>query len=282
MSAIGTYLRERFPLATVAPLALATAAMLVGSGSNFYANSSYWQATGLIALTFLAFLLRTRITDEFKDARHDDLNYPGRPVQRGLVTRRQLIPIGLIALAIELASVSAVAVICNSSNSVLAYLGVLAFSALTAFEFFASSWLERHFNVYFFTHQLIFVTFSIWAATAFATDQQNLAWLGYVGFMAYMAAIEVVRKFEVRRSPQGKEVADTYLTVWGRSRCIWIMAALQAFASMAFWLSSPSVVPLLVAAVTLVAMLLTRRNDLAVRASVIFGFLVQSGVVFFS
>ena len=280
MSKITTYLQERFPLATVAPMSLATAVMLMGAGAHLGVSGHYLWVTIVLGLSFVAFLLRTRITDEFKDARHDDANYPNRPVQRGVITRKQLLPMGIGALTLELATVALAAALSGSIAFAIWYLPVLAFSALTAVEFFAGSWLEKHFNTYFLSHQLIFVFFSLWGAALVAAMPLPIEWLGYLGFILYMAALEVVRKFEVRYDAAGQAVPDTYITVWGRNRSIAVLAVTQIAAGLAFAISSSTPLPLVVSLVAVAALVLVRKSDDKVRASVGLAFFFQAAVVF--
>ncbi|MEO0024703.1 MAG: hypothetical protein RL196_1144 [Actinomycetota bacterium] len=187
-------------------------------------DQTIFALTGLIALTFMAFLLRQRVMDEFKDRGHDDANYPNRPFQRGAISARTLIALGCFALAIEIGAVLTISLIAQSWQSVFAYLGVLAFSALTFFEFFASSWLEKHFTVYFASHQAIFVFFGIWGCSIYGQKNPAHALAGIIVLVAIMATVEVMRKFEIRRDAAGVVVADTYPAVWGRKQSIWFMA----------------------------------------------------------
>ncbi len=187
-------------------------------------DKTVFALTGLIALTFIAFLLRQRVMDEFKDRGHDDANYPNRPFQRGAISARKLIGLGCFAFALEIGAVLAIALILGSWLSVFAYLGVLAFSALTFFEFFASSWLEKHFTAYFATHQAIFIFFGLWGCAIYGQNNPVHALAGIVALVAIMASVEVMRKFEIRRDAAGLVVADTYPAVWGRKQSIWFMA----------------------------------------------------------
>ena len=279
MSQVSVYLRERFPLAAVITLAVGTGAMLSAASSRSGFAIDKLAFAGLMALAFTAFLLRQRVMDEFKDRGHDNSNYPNRPVQRGAITVPTLIWLGAFAFGLEVATVGLLAVIGNPASA-LAYLGVIAFSLLTAFEFFAPEWLNKHFNIYFASHQLIFAFFWLWAITVF--DQSITLPLAASGlaFILGMAAIEVMRKFEIRKNTAGEVVADTYLAVWGRLGSVGFIAASFVFAGGLFALSRG---PMLAAAgiVAALVVVLVRHHNKAVQAATIGGFYLVALVAFF-
>jgi len=95
-----TYLNERFPLPVTGTHSLVTAMFLVAVAQPLVKSSNDYLSTVFIAISFLFFMLRMRVTDEFKDASHDNSNYPNRPVQRGIITKKQLVIIGVISLVI--------------------------------------------------------------------------------------------------------------------------------------------------------------------------------------
>lgn len=280
MKSLRTYLNERFPIPVSATLALATAAYLVGclgGARNLIADLG---ELGLIAIAFLSFMLRMRVTDEFKDLGHDKSNYPNRPVQRGAISKRQLITIGVISCAIELSAVAIFALGDHWSAIFSWYLVVVAFSVLTRFEFFAKEFLERHFTLYFLVHQGIFLIYPIWIATRYDTNAQQ-AWFGILGFVAVMAAMEIVRKYEIRRNPAGEVVTDTYIAVWGRASYWILLVLLQISAAMLFVISS-NLWFAAVAIASLAGLLPLRNKDEAVRAIAAVTFISQSVVMFLS
>src|SRR6185437_1289883 len=97
------YQRERFPLATHAPLIAAF---------SFCTLSFSMLARGVVALpslkavvvafaTALIFFLQMRIADEFKDADEDACYRPYRPVPRGLISLRELGVVAVMGGAIQ-------------------------------------------------------------------------------------------------------------------------------------------------------------------------------------
>ena len=289
MLGIFAYFRERFQPLLVIPLSVATALFLVGAAMpsryGFFVTNHITSSlspmvqtqTALVAVLFFAFLLRTRVTDEFKDSEHDSANYPNRPVQRGVVTRGQLQILGGIALAVELACAISVAVVAGHLASVVWYLPVLGYSALTAKEFFVPRWLERHFNIYFLSHQLLFVWFALWAYQQFGasdTERKDVSYTALVAFVLLMATIEIIRKYEVRVDPQGNVVADTYLAVWGQRWTSWALALLMFSSSLVLGYALFSFVPLPLGGMAAWVVIQGARFPGVVRATVFLNFVI--------
>ena len=282
MSSVSQYLKERFPLQAVVPLSGGTAVWLVGITRGATTPAASAIICGLVALGFIAFLLRQRVTDEYKDRHHDAAHYPDRPVPRGLIKPRTLVVLGITSLITELGSVVAATILLNRLWVAPIYLVVLGFSILTAYEFFVPDWLERHFNIYFVSHQLIFVCYSIWACALFGTEPEVGVILALTAFVLQLASLEVIRKFEVRLNPQGEPVRDTYLTVWGRWLSVGLLAAaaISQGALLSAWTQTP--VALTVGIVTAFVVLLARRLDKLVQAAIVLSFLIQGLGVWFS
>lgn len=280
MNGFTAYLRERFPLPAVSVLSLGTALLLVGIASTYDDTSTYWLLVVVMALGFVAFLLRTRVTDEFKDSTHDDKNYPDRPVQRGAITRTALLTVGAIAAFVELTAVVVAGALVGNPASWIWYLPVVAYSVLTAFEFFVPRWLARHFTLYFISHQLVFVFFAIWAFALFRSPVTFTAGYATTGFVAAMAVIEIVRKFEIRTDSRGKVVADTYPAVWGRPRTVGAISILTYIVGERLFVSTADPTYIAVAAAAILGFIVYRRSDSAIRAIALLAFMVDGVVAF--
>jgi len=276
MNNLREYFKERFPLSFTIVYSLATAAMLVGistSGGNS-------QALFGIALSFLFFMLRTRVTDEFKDASHDSANYPNRPVQRGIITKGQLVAIGIISLGLEITGVALAASATLHPEAGLLYLLIMAYSVLTAFEFLATEYLDKHFNLYFLSHQAIFLLYPIWLFSMFGTAWTSQSVAGGAAFIILMASLEVMRKYELRRNPAGEVVKDTYLAVWG-SGAFWVMFLSAAVCAGLFGYLKETNWFFLSGGIVCLLMLILKKKNQAVRGIVILGYLVSAGMCYF-
>lgn len=213
------YFKERFPIAGVAFLSFTFALFIFGIEDVTFGPLK----VTLLGVVFAAFLLRQRVIDEFKDNRHDSRNFPGRPFQRGLISTRGLVVLGVCALGIEFLAVYFV----GGVAAILWYMPVFAYSLLMAKEFFVSGWLTKHFTIYFLLHEVVFVGFALWllAAAGAQYNARLFAWV--VAFVSLMMGLEVARKFELRKNPQGAVVKDTYTAVWGRANTVIVLQFLM-------------------------------------------------------
>jgi hypothetical protein len=254
-------MQERFPLPLVTLMSLSFAVLSLGLfAAEPPASPTWWLQLVLLAVAYLAVLLRYRVTDEWKDFDHDRVVYPERPLHRGAISVRALVLLGVVALAVELSSVG----LLGGVPGLAAYLPVLALSALTAVEFFGKRTLERRFTLSFVLHQTIYLPLFGWAAFVLGAPPSVPTLAGVVGAALLFTAVEVVRKFEPRHDPQGVEVADTYSTVWGRQRAIVVLVlSLLASAALAV-VAGMSALVLAVAVAIAAAILALRRRDRAV------------------
>ncbi len=228
MFAIILYFKERFPVPSVLLFAFGFAALALGlsSGNNVWMHtfqSSIIKLT-LLSSVFFFFLLRQRAIDEFRDADHDLKYFPDRAVPRGLVSKKQVLSLGLFALAIEVISAYLV------GQKVFGfYLLVFLYSFLMAKEFFISRWLNKHFTINFLIHEIIFLLFGIFFISAVNSQPviftfQTLVALAILTFAPM--GIEVLRKFKPRHDKEGRAVKDTYSTVWGRKNTLLVLIGL--------------------------------------------------------
>jgi 4-hydroxybenzoate polyprenyltransferase len=208
-----------------------------------------WWKVGLVGLAFLGMLLRTRAIDEFKDFGHDAKNYPDRPVQRGLVSRGQVVGIGVVAGGVEILAIWGL-----GAMAVVYYLPVMVYSFLMAREFFVGEWLVGKFTLYFLLHQAIFLLMVVWAYMTFGVEFGFNAGVGMVVVMCVMAGAEIVRKFEVRRDKRGRVVKDTYVAVWGLDNARTVLAFMIGVPGVGLAILMDSVVPVVVAIVGVVGL----------------------------
>lgn len=278
MKNLRQYFAERFPIGLTATHAFATSAMLVGIAAlNRPIYERIWSATA-ITITFFFFMLRMRVTDEFKDRSHDNRNYPNRPVQRGIITTRQLISIGIIALTTELGFAFAAGVSTGHPIAIIWHLSILGYSVLTHFEFFAKAFLERHFNFYFLIHQLIFILYPVWVFSIWNTEINPKSLAGAIAFVGFMSAMEIVRKYEIRRDPAGEIVMDTYLGVW-KAGAFWAMFAITAIGGWLIHFAGGNLLHTVISLAICLMLIAVRQKTDQVRALVALGFILQSVVI---
>jgi len=257
MSNILIYIRERFPIIPVLLFAFGYAALATGTSIN-----NKFQLIFIFATIFSFFLLRQRVVDEFKDSYHDQKNFPDRPVPRGLISKQQLIILGVVALSFEWFFVYLL-----GAKALIAYIPVFLYSLLMAKEFFIPEWLNRHFNLYLLSHEAIFILFGLFFITIingrFVSTNNSYLALGVL--LTAPFSIEIIRKFSPRYDKKGKPVQDTYSTVWGRNTALSILVLLLFLTALFLTLLKDSYHYLLFLLFSFFILLLFKSSDKAVK-----------------
>jgi len=232
------YQRERFPLVSQGLLIgvislcsvmfsvlLRDAATSASLGSSL--QLSHFALAILVAMgSALGFFFQMRVADEFKDY-DTDLQYrPYRPVQRGLITLRELAWLagGMMVVQLGLS-------LWLDVRMVLPLLLVWGYMGLMRQEFFVRDWLRHHVVAYMLSHLVIapliffYITACDWLVAG-ATPVLGLFWFLAAAFFNGIF-YEIGRKI---RAPQNEETGvETYSQLWGRPTAIavwWLMLAL--------------------------------------------------------
>lgn len=259
MSKILIYFKERFPIFPVLLFAFGYATLATGIFETQPAK--LLQIIILFAGVFFFFLLRQRVVDEFKDSSHDRKNFPDRPVPRGLISKQQLVSLGVVALLLEWSFVYLL-----GNNSLLVYLPVFLYSLFMAKEFFVPDWLNKHFNLYLLSHEVIFILFGLFFILVTSENLKTNSLLLALGALTTApASVEIIRKFSPRYDKKGKAVQDTYSTVWGRGIALTILILLSSLTAIFLTIIKNSPYFLLFLLITLCILFLMKSSDKAVK-----------------
>ena len=219
------YQRERFPLPAHGPLILAFSLCAL-CFSSLLRGSEKFPAWPLIVVAFFSSLisfLHLRLADEFKDFEDDARYRPYRPVQRGLVTLREL---GILWVGTAL--VQLVMAILLDIRLVPFLLVTWLYLGLMSREFFCKSWLKAHPFTYMWTHMLIMPLIDFYAT---ACDWLNVSWDPPSGLIWFVIVsflngfiLEIGRK--IRAPEDEEEGVETYSVLWGRNGAVkaWLLA----------------------------------------------------------
>jgi 4-hydroxybenzoate polyprenyltransferase len=143
-------IRERFPLGSVVPMAvafvLANAAIAAGVEGVGVAPDRLL-AIGALALSFF---FRLRLFDELKDHELDRSVHPDRPLARGLLGRREVGRVAAALAVVELALAAAL-----GRWVLLIHAAAVGYSLLMYREFFVGPWLRPHLTLYAVVHTLV-------------------------------------------------------------------------------------------------------------------------------
>jgi 4-hydroxybenzoate polyprenyltransferase len=174
-------------------------------------------------LTAFLFFLQLRIADEFKDFEEDARYRPYRPVQRGLVSLRELGRVGFSAALVQLT----LALWLDAALALL-LAGVWLYLVLMSKEFFAADWLRSRPIAYMLSHMAIVPLIDFYATACdwwptMGRPPEGLLWFVIVSYFNGLV-IEIGRKI---RAPADEELGvNTYSAVWGRLQAVgvWLIA----------------------------------------------------------
>ena len=163
--------------------------------------------------TCFTFFLQLRIADEFKDFDEDARYRPYRPVQRGLVTLRELGVVFVLGAVLQLT-----AALWLNPKLILLLAITWVYLAAMSKEFFVADWLRQRHVLYMVSHMAImplvdlYATSTDWLAAG-AGPPRGLFWFLMASYFNGLA-IEIGRKI---RSPADEETGvATYSRLWGR------------------------------------------------------------------
>jgi len=179
------------------------------------------QAVTAIVATLIWFVLM-RIADEHKDYEEDREFRPYRPVQRGLVTLRELRIIGIVLVLIQISLSIWI------DWRLLAILAMAyAWFALMSFEFGNPKWLKAHPTIYLLSHMAIMPFIDLFATSVEWLPRGGILSFGIVLYMisSYCdgTVVEVGRKL---RAKENEEYGvDTYTQIWGpkKAMVVWMI-----------------------------------------------------------
>jgi 4-hydroxybenzoate polyprenyltransferase len=191
------YQKERFPLAVLVFTTLVTA------GSSWVFSHASLRMAVLVFFTMLLYMFHSRGFDEVKDYEHDSLNYPERPLQRGLITRSELVLLTWGAIALEIIFNLSF----NTQKGIIWYFVAFTYSLLTKKEFFIRDWLRNHFFLYNFLHLLQIGIFQIYVYATLAPIRQNVLVWHWLLVLLLVFLMEFARKM---RAQEADYADDTY------------------------------------------------------------------------
>ena len=222
------YLNERFPV-------LAHGLLIASfySSNQFLAHAlrdpgapmEYNLSSLLGFVVLFCLFLHLRLLDDCKDYEDDCRYFPDRVLQRGVVTRRELTFVCAAAIMIELL----LGAIFDLAALVSIFIAI-CFSFLMFREFFARSWLKRHFLVYASTHMLIIPLMTL-IVFSFATRGyfwQVPGWFWLYSLVGFFVGFnwEISRK--IRSPEQEIDGVDTYTKRFGTFGAAYLVLVIRA------------------------------------------------------
>lgn len=223
------YQKERFPLGiltiTTSAVLASTFAVLEWTG---YYDIPVWKYVAL-GVAGLSFMLHTRIIDEIRDKEVDDVHHPDRPVQRGLVSLRELTVLGYANGGIFIC----IHALLDPLSGLLSA-GLLLYSIVARYEVGPLAWLKPRFWLYnvVMLGQMLLLQWIAYAALTQTLDWPSAIWMHGWGIWALTAQIEVARK--CLAPDEETTYRDSYSSRVGSWGSVGIVLALTLLALWAF------------------------------------------------
>jgi len=208
------YQKERFPVILYALLILLT---LLTAGFDHLKSVSFDIIPAF--LLFMLFFWRLRLFDEIKDYEQDLKWRPERIVARGEITLPEIKTWLGVTVVLEIALLIFLPV-----NVVIWYAATAFYSLLMFYEFFAHTWLNRHFIVYGLSHIVIMLPLAMAMRGVFIDplyDETGLVLAGGILGMSYV--LETGRK--LCRDHEEQKGVETYSSRLGIiAAVLWLIA----------------------------------------------------------
>lgn len=201
------YLVERFSLYAVLVLGLAHVYFLMRISGGSIKITQYISAI----VIYLGFLIVMRFLDEFKDKDHDDEYYADRPVQRGLITLKELSLASYWVMLLLLI----VTILTLNTLTYLLFVICCVYLYLMRKEFFIRKYLRQRLMQYLVLHQVFSVFLSALIISIFGVSplSERGAWVVAISTLMILS-IEIARK--VRAPGEENRSKDTYSAYLGR------------------------------------------------------------------
>lgn len=177
---------------------------------------NYWVEIIISFFTLLLFIFHIRVLDEHKDYYFDSRYHSDRPVQRGLISLRELLVLDIIGLIILL--------ILNLFFSLRAFVFLLitfVYTLIAGNEFFMKNWIRKKFFLYNFLNllQLLFLQFYLYSLINPNFSFKNpLLTVHFIFVLVNIGLLEFARK--LKPTDEESEARDTYSSRLGIKKAV--------------------------------------------------------------
>jgi hypothetical protein len=199
------YQKERFPLAV---LALSLFPAILSSGAVMTTHPTLFQMS-LALVASVAYLLHIRIIDEHRDFIHDNVHHATRPIQIGIISRKELRYIDFLAIFI-LVAISVIA----KQSAVIIVIIMLGYSYLASKEFFIGEKIRQYFFGYNIVNLVQMLLMQVFVYTIFSNPfpLSKLTIFHFLFTSVGTIIFEFVRKLKIPgEDGSGKDTYTYYL-----------------------------------------------------------------------
>ena len=209
------YQKERFPIAilifTTLAVVLSSAAVVIPTEDKI---SNYVLEIIISSITLILFLFHVRVIDEYRDFGFDSKYHAERPVQRGIISLKELFTLSIIGLIIQV-----VLNIYIAPRAFTFWLISFGYTIIAGKDFFVGKWIRKRFFLYNIINifQMLFLQFYLYALFNPSFSFSNPLLLAHFVFVMFnLALLEFARKMKTNsEETKGK---DTYSSRLGMKK----------------------------------------------------------------
>ena len=215
------YQKERFPFVllifTTLSVVLSSAAIVVGPNESF---SQFLWPIIIGTITCLFFMFNIRVFDDYKDKSFDTKFHANRPVQRGLISLKELSSINIISMLLQF-----VVNLFVSITALLWWLLALCYSLIARYEFFCKDFIKKRFILYNLMNlmQMFFLQIYLYALIEPQFSFKDpLIFVHFIFVLSNAVILEIARKLKPKRDES--KGLDTYSGRYGVKKSALIYA----------------------------------------------------------
>ena len=218
---------------TTSAVVLSSVAVSLPLGENIF---NYWKEIIVSFVTLLLFMFHIRVLDEHKDYEFDTKYHKDRPIQRGLISLKELLILDIIGLIVLF-----VLNIFFPLRAMLFLFIALGYTMLAGNEFFMKNWIRKRFFLYNFLNllQLLFLQFYLYSLIDPKFSFKNILLTVHFVFVLFNVGIlEFARKLKAKS--EETDAKDTYSSRLGikKSVLVYILICFTVYGLFLYMFSS--------------------------------------------
>lgn len=234
---LNIYQKERFPilvlLFTTTSVILSSTAVSIPLKDN---PLNYLNGMIVAFVTLILFMFHIRVLDEYRDYKFDSKYHTERPVQRGVISLKELLILDVIGLILQ-ATIN----IIYLDLGFISWLVAFGYTFLAGNDFFLKKWLRKKFYLYNLLNllQMLFLQIYLYIIIVHSLKFENiLLIIHFIFVLLNIGLLEFGRKLKTR-SEEGAG-NDTYSSRMGikKASFIYIFICLLIYALFLYMLIS--------------------------------------------
>ena len=218
---------------TTSAVVLSSVAVSLPSGENI---SNYLIEIIVSIITLLLFMFHIRVLDEHKDYHFDSRYHQGRPIQRGLISLKELLTLDIVGLLIIF-----LVNIFFPLRAIIFLFIAFGYTLIAGNEFFMKNWIRKRFFLYNFLNllQLLFLQFYLYSLIDPKFSFKNILLTVHFAFVLFNVGIlEFARKLKAKS--EETDAKDTYSSRLGikKSVLVYILICFTVYGLFLYMFSS--------------------------------------------